>query len=321
MPSKPVAAFLDFATVGPGVDTSQLDAILDTHYYDFSAGPEIAERLHGAEVAIVNKALLDADAIRNAGSLKLIVLAATGSDNVDTAAAKEAGIAVANARQYCSAALAQHVFALILGLTQHVAEYDRLARSGAWSGSRSFALFDHPIRELGGRNLGIIGYGTLGRAVARIGRCLGMKLLVSQRPGDGSQPPAGRMPIPDVIEQSDVLSLHCPLNEATRHLLGADEFRRMKRDAIVINTARGGLIDQQALVEALRAGEIGGAGIDVLPVEPPPADSPLLDPGIPNLIVTPHVAWAAQESRQRAVDQVAENIASFYAGGNLRRIV
>jgi glycerate dehydrogenase len=210
---------------------------------------------------------------------------------------------------------------LILGLTQKVGAYDALARSGAWSKSRSFALFDYPIRELAGRNLAIVGYGALGKAVAHVGRCLGMSLLISQRPGDKGPPPGGRVAIERVIEQADVLSLHCPLNDATRHLLGSDEFRRMKRDAIVINTARGGLIDQEALVEALRTGEIGGAGIDVLPVEPPPADAPLLAPDIPNLILTPHVAWAAKEARQRAIDQVAENIASFYAGGDLRRVV
>lgn len=321
MPSKPAAAFLDFATVGPGIDTSALDAVVAARYYDYSEPAEIAGRLAGCEIALLNKARVDREAIAQSPALKLIALAATGCDNVDTEAAAEAGIGVVNVREYCSAALAQHVFALILGLTQQVGLYDSLVRSGAWSRSRSFALFDYPIRELAGRKLGIVGYGTLGKAVARIGESFGMRILIAQRPGATGKPGAGRVPLADVIEQADVLSLHCPLTEASRHLLDAEAFRRMQRDAIVINTARGGLIDQEALAAALIAGEIGGAGIDVLPEEPPPADQPLLAPGIPNLILTPHIAWAAREARQRALDQVAENVAAFLAGDRLRRVV
>jgi glycerate dehydrogenase len=320
MPPKPAAAFLDFATIGPGVDTTRLDQVVAARYYDFSDPAEIPGRLSGCEVALVNKARLDRAAIEGAASLRLIVLAATGCDNVDTAAAADAGVAVANVRDYCAGAVAQHVFALILGLTQKVGPYDMLVRSGAWSRSRSFALFDYPIRELAGRNLGIIGYGTLGRAVARVGESLGMSLLIAQRPGTEGPPPPGRVSLDEVLAEADVLSLHCPLSDSTRHLLDAAAFRRMKRDAIVINTARGALIDQAALAEALRAGEIGGAGIDVLPVEPPPAGHALLERGILNLIVTPHIAWAAREARQRVIDQVAENVASFLEGGELRRV-
>jgi glycerate dehydrogenase len=210
---------------------------------------------------------------------------------------------------------------LVLGLTQQVGLYDGLVRSGAWTRSRSFALFDYPIRELAGRRLGIIGYGSLGRTVAGIGESFGMELLIAQRPGTAGEPEAGRVPVDRVLAEADVLSLHCPLTDATRHLLDADAFRRMKKDAIVINTARGGLIDQDALADALRSGEIGGAGIDVLPEEPPPADNPLLERGIPNLIMTPHIAWAAHESRQRAIDQVVANVAAFLTGDSLRRIV
>jgi glycerate dehydrogenase len=321
MSPKPVAAFLDFATVGPGIDTARLDALADVRYYDYSRASDVAERLKGTEIAVLNKATLARDAIAGAAGLKLIVLAATGCDNVDTAAARAAGIAVANVREYCSSALAQHVFALILGLTQKVGPYDMLVRSGAWSRSLSFALFDYPIRELSGRKLGIVGYGTLGQAVGRIGESLGMQLLIAQRPGADGPPPQGRLPLATVIAEADVLSLHCPLTEATRHLLDAAAFRRMKRDAIVINTARGALIDQQALADALRTGQIGGAGIDVLPLEPPPADQPLLKRDIPNLILTPHIAWSAKEARQRAIDQVAENIEAWLAGKELRRIV
>lgn len=321
MASKPAAAFLDFATVGPGVDTSSIDSKVDARYFDFSEPTEIASRIDGCEVVLINKANLNGEMLARAGSLRLIALAATGSDNVDLAAAKKASVAVCNVRDYCSDALAQHVFALVLGLTQQIGRYANLVRSGAWSKSRSFALFDFPIRELAGRNLGIVGYGALGQAVARVGRGFDMNVLISQRPGTDGAPPKDRIPFDRVVAESDVLSLHCPLTDATRHLLGEAEFKKMKRDAIVINTARGALIDQQALADALRKQEIGGAGIDVLPVEPPPADAPLLAPNIPNLVVTPHIAWAAREARQRAIDQLADNIESFYAGGDLRRIV
>ena len=321
MSSKPAAVFLDFATVGPGIDTTRLDELTSMTYHDFSRVGDLAERLEGKEIVVLNKASLGREAIAAAAKLRLIVVSATGCDNVDTAAARAAGIAVANVREYCSSALAQHVFALILGLTQQIGPYDVLVRSGAWSRSRSFALFDYPIRELSGRKLGIVGYGTLGQAVGRIGERLGMELLISQRPGDNGPPPEGRLPLATVIAEADVLTLHCPLTEATRHLLDAAAFRRMKRDAIVINTARGALIDQQALADALRTGQIGGAGIDVLPLEPPPADQPLLKRDIPNLILTPHIAWSAKEARQRAIDQVAENIEAWLAGTELRRIV
>jgi glycerate dehydrogenase len=173
---------------------------------------------------------------------------------------------------------------------------------------------------LTGCTLGIVGYGSLGQAAARIGGTLGMRVLVSARP-KSAVVPAGRVAFETLLEQADVLSLHCPLTDATRHLIGAPELKRMKSDAILINTARGGLVDDEALAAALRSGEIGGAGIDVLPVEPPPDDQPLLAPDIPNLILTPHIAWAARESRQRALDQVVENIADFLDGGKLRRVV
>jgi glycerate dehydrogenase len=320
--AKPKAAFLDYATVGPNVDTSALEKLVDATYHECSDPDEVAARVADCDIAILNKAKLGRAAIEGAKRLKLIALVATGSDNVDLAAAKQRGVAVANIRDYCSTALSQHVFALILGFTQQIERYSNLVRSGAWQKSQTFAMFDFPIRELTGRTLGLCGYGTLGQAVARIGECLGMKIIVSARLGtERADVPSDRVHFDDVIAESDVLSLHCPLTPQTRHMIGAPQFKRMKRDAILINTARGGLIDSEALVAALRAGEIAGAGIDVLASEPPDADDPLLAPDVPNLIVTPHIAWAAQESRQRALDQVTENIADFLAGGRLRRIV
>jgi glycerate dehydrogenase len=322
MRQKPKAAFLDFATLGPSVDTSALDRLLDVTYYPFSDEDEIPARIGGCDVVLVNKAYLSPDAIAGADALRLIALSATGTDNVDTAAAKRRGVAVANTRDYCTKAVVQHVFALVLCLTQNIVGYDRLSRSGAWSRSRSFALFDYPIRELGDRSLGIVGYGSLGRSVADVGRCFGMRVLVSARPNARPDEVAGdRLPFRDVLEQADVLSLHCPLTDDTYHMIGAPQLAQMQPDALLINTARGALVDNAALATALRAGRLGGAGIDVLPIEPPEDDHPLLASDVPNLIVTPHIAWAALEARQRALDQVAENVAAFLDGKALRRVV
>jgi glycerate dehydrogenase len=322
MRQKPKAAFLDFATLGPGVDTSALDRLLDVTYYAFSDEEEIPARIAGCEVVLVNKAHLSSGAIAGAQALRLIALSATGTDNVDVAAAKRRGVAVANTRDYCTKAVAQHVFALVLCLTQNIVGYDRLSRSGAWARSRSFALFDYPIRELAGRSFGIVGYGSLGRSVAEVARCFGMRVLVSARlDARPAAIPPDRLPFAEVLEQADVLSLHCPLTDDTYHMIGASELARMKPDALLVNTARGALVDNAALAEALRAGRLGGAGIDVLPVEPPEHDHPLLAADVPNLIVTPHVAWAALEARQRALDQVAENVVGFLDGRALRRVV
>ncbi|MGD8341882.1 MAG: D-2-hydroxyacid dehydrogenase [Gammaproteobacteria bacterium] len=321
MRTRPVASFLDFATLGPGVSTTTLDDVVEARYFDYSDPGEVRERLERSEVVLLNKVKLDRSLIEAARDLQLIVVTATGCDNVDTAAAEEAGVAVANVRDYCSGAVAQHVFALVLSLTQQIGRYDSLVRSGVWSAGRSFSLFDYPIRELQGRNLGIVGFGSLGRSVARIGEAFGMNVLVAGRIGSADPLPEGRIPFDEVLVEADVLSLHCPLTDATRHVIDAGALARMKRDSLLINTARGALVDYEALASALQSGEIAGAGIDVFAAEPPPATDPLLGSDLPNLIVTPHIAWAALESRQRALDQAADNIAAFYAGNSLRRLV
>jgi glycerate dehydrogenase len=319
MSNRPTAAFLDFATLGPNVSTASIDAVVEAKYFPYSRADEVAERLAAAEIAIVNKVKLDRNAITAAPRLRLIALTATGIDNVDCKAAEERGIAVANAREYASRAVAQHVFALVLALTNHVARYDALVRADAWRRSSSFALFDYPIHELAGRSLGVVGYGALGQAVAALGRCLGMEAMISTRVRD--EPEVGRVPFTTLLRSADIVSLHCPLTRETHHLIGAAELKLMKPDALLINTARGGLVDGEALRAALKSGTIGGAGIDVLPVEPPGADEPLLAPDIPNLLVTPHVAWAAREARQRALEQVAENVQAYLRGERLRRVV
>jgi glycerate dehydrogenase len=207
---------------------------------------------------------------------------------------------------------------VLLLLTHKLREYDALVRSGAWQRGEQFCLLDYPIRELTGRKLGIVGYGTLGRGVARAAQAFGLEVLVANRPGGERAP--GRMDLDALLSQVDVLSLHCPLSPATTGLIGARQLGLMKPDAVLVNTARGALIDSQALVDALRAGRLGGAAIDVLPQEPPVDGNPLLASDIPNLIVTPHIAWAAREARQRCIDEMAANVEDFRRGGRRGRL-
>lgn len=282
---------------------------------DAHIGPRMAD----ADIVLLNKCVLTRDHLRSARRLKLIALAATGTDNVDLAAASELGIAVCNVRGYCGQSVMQQVWAMILGLTQHVTEYTALAKDGSWVRNEEQTLFAHPIRELAGRTLGIIGWGELGKATARGAQAFGMRVLIANRPGAGPEP--GRVDLDQLLAMSDVVSLHCPLTPATRGMIGARELALMKPDALLINTARGALVDGHALAAALKAGRLGGAGIDVLPREPPVDGDPLLDPSIPNLLLTPHVAWAAREARQRCLDEAAANVQDFLNGGRRGRVV
>ena len=280
--------------------------------YDYTLKDDTIERIDGASVIISNKVMLDEKALRSVPGLKLVCIAATGTNNVDLEAAKALAIPVCNVRGYATATVSQHALALILALSTRLIDYHEAVRSDRWQQARQFCLLDYPIRELAGKTLGIVGYGELGRGVARLGEALGMKLLIAQRPGGPAEP--GRIPLHELLPQVDVLSLHCPLTPETQNLIGAREFALMKRDAILINTARGGIVDEQALADALRQGRIGGAGVDVLTVEPPVKGNVLLDPDIPNLIVTPHSAWASRETRQRLVDELVTNIRAFLKG-------
>ena len=314
------AVFLDFGTVSNGdLDPAPLERVLPgIVLYERSAQAEVPARIAGQEFVLANKSVIDRATIAANPQLRFIGLTATGVDNVDIAAARAAGVAVCNLRDYCTDSVAQHAFALLLALTRRIADYDALVAGGHWQEARQFSVFPYPIRELRGRVLGIVGFGTLGRAVARIGEAFGMQVEIANRPGGARA--EGRKDLDELLPRLDVLSLHCPLNDATRGLVSRERLARMKPDAVVINTARGALIDPAALAEALKAGRLGGAGIDVLEQEPPPADHPLLDPAIPNLIVTPHVAWAAREARQRCLDELALNVQAFLAGERRNRV-
>jgi glycerate dehydrogenase len=314
--------FLDYATVSfhGDLDPASLHRALPRlELRDHTSQPDVARAIAGAEVVLVNKLRLTREIIEGAPGLKLIALAATGTNNIDLDAARERGVAVCNLRDYCTASVVQHVFGVLLLLTHKLREYDALVRSGAWQRGEQFCLLDYPIRELTGRKLGIVGYGTLGRGVARAAQAFGLEVLVANRPGSDCMP--GRMILDELLPQVDVLSLHCPLSPATTGLIGARQLELMKPGAVLINTARGALVDSQALANALRAGRLGGAAIDVLPQEPPVDGNPLLAGDIPNLIVTPHIAWAARESRQRCIDEMAANVEDFRRGGRRGRVV
>lgn len=315
------AVVLDLATITRGdLDLSALDAALPGWVgYPVTRSDELHARLAGAEVVLTNKIKLDRAALDAAHDLKLICLAATGTNNIDLDAATERGIAVCNIRAYCTASVAQHVFALVLALTINIPGYRKLLDEGAWRDSPQFCLLDYPIRELAGKIFGVVGFGELGRAAAQIAEAFGMSVVVADRPG--AAPQRGRLPLDELLTVADVVSLHCPLTPATRGLIDAEALQRMKRDALLINTARGALVDEAALAAALRAGTLGGAGIDVLSEEPPVHGNPLLDADIPNLIVTPHIAWAAREARQRAIDEMAANARAFLAGEHRNRVV
>jgi glycerate dehydrogenase len=315
------AIFLDYATVSfnGDLDPAALRrAMSDLELRDHTAQEAVADAAHGAAAILVNKLRITREVIEGAPALELIALAATGTNNVDLDAARERGVAVCNLRDYCTASVVQHVFGVLLLLTHRLREYDALVRAGAWQRGEQFCLLDYPIRELTGRKLGIVGYGTLGRGVARAAEAFGLEVLVANRPGGERVP--GRTDLDEILPQVDVLSLHCPLSPATAGLIGARELALMQPDAVLLNTARGGLIDSQALADALRAGRLGGAAIDVLPQEPPVAGNPLLAGDIPNLIVTPHIAWAAREARQRCLDEMAANVEDFRRGGRRGRV-
>jgi len=316
--------FLDYKTVDPSdLDLSPLRKIApNLILYDKTAADEVNKRIQDAEIIIINKTKLDATALYQAKKVKLICLVATGTDNVDLVAAKEQGVTVCNIKNYCTDSVAQHVVLSILALSHHFNEYQLSLKQGLWQKSEQFCLLEYPITELSAKTLGIVGLGVLGTAVANLAVSFGMRILVAEsfRPENGmtndaqQKPEFKRVPFQDLVSQSDVISLHCPLTPETKDLFDLKTFKSMKKNALLINTARGGLINDEALLHALENGSIAGAALDVLDREPPAADHPLLTSGLPNLIVTPHIAWAAREARQRALDEIAKNIACYLKG-------
>lgn len=287
--------------------------------YPASTAAQAVERLQGATIAISNKVPLRAEALAALPGLKMIAVAATGTDNVDLAAARERGIVVSNIRGYAHAAVPEHTFALILALRRQLLAYRADIEAGLWEQSPRFCLFHHPIRDLHGSRLGLLGYGELGRQVAHLGRAFGMEVVVHTRtPTD--DPGVRNVSWDELLETSDVLSLHAPLTDATRNIIGAAELARMRPSSILINTARGGLVDEAALADALQRGVIAGAGFDVLSKEPPVPDNPLVRLRLPNFLLTPHSAWASGQAMQGLADQLIGNIEAFAAGRPANRV-
>lgn len=281
--------------------------------YDQTRPGEVVARIRDASIVITNKVKLPGEVLAQAPAVKLIAVAATGTDNVDLAYCRAHGIVVSNIRGYAVHTVPEHAFMMMLALRRSLLGWRQDLRAGLWETAEQFCLFTRPIHDLHSSTLGLIGYGSLGRGMHRLAEAFGMRVLIAEHKG-AAQVREGYTPFETVLREADVISLHTPLTPETRHLIGAREFLMMKPGAILINTARGGLVDEAALVDALKSGAIAGAGFDVLSVEPPVAGNPLLQLDLPNFILTPHVAWSSREAMQTLADQLVDNIEAFVAG-------
>lgn len=317
------AVFLDYGTMGADdLDLSALERVAPKlEVYDSTSAHQRRDRVRDAEIVFCNKVGLDEETLAAAGVLRYIGLAATGTDNVDLQYASTRGIAVSNLVAYCTPSVVEHVFALTLALVRNLCTYRDAVTEGRWAKANQFCLLDYPIRQLAGATLGVVGYGELGQAVARAAQQFGMNVMIARRSGQSATQADGRFSLDEVIACSDVLTLHCPLTSETRELINEDTLVQMKPTAMLINTARGALIDAVALRNALTNGIIAGAGIDVLDDEPPIHGNPLLDYSGHNLIVTPHIAWASRDARQNAINELAKNLQAFIDGEHRNRVV
>ncbi len=309
------AVFLDYKTVDANdLDLGSIKELLpEIVVHAFSNEAEVHERIEDAEVAIANKVVFDAEVFARASKLKLICVTATGTNNIDLEAATRSGVVVCNIRDYCTDSVVQHVLLSILTLMHSFKDYSTSIESGDWQDGKSFSLLQHPIAELSGKSIGILGYGVLGQGVARAAATLGLNVLVCESFAKDKKPDEDlkRISFEAFLTESDIISLHCPLTDNTEGLFDDNAFKKMKSSAILINTARGGLIDDHALIKAIEDKVIAGAAIDVLNQEPPDSSHPLIQKQYSNLIITPHIAWAAREARQRALDRIGENIDAF----------
>ena len=307
---------LDLDTLGPSdLDLSKIYKLpVEWEIHKLCQPSDVSKLISDADIVLINKSPIGELELQKAKRLKFISIFATGTDIIDLDAAKRRNIVVSNAVRYGTASVVQHVWALILTLTTQLDNYREAATNGRWEDSESFCVMDYPISELHGKILGIIGAGELGLGVAKIAKAFGMDVVFASLTGHQHSRQRNRIPLQQLLAKSDIVSLHCPLTSLTNRLIGHNELTLMKKTSILINTARGALVDEVALKEALITGKIAGAATDVLSEEPPLDGNILLDKSIPNLVITPHVAWIAKESRQRLLDQVAGNIAAFLAG-------
>jgi glycerate dehydrogenase len=313
--------FLDRDTISPETVLRTFSFPHELELFDRTTAEQVAGRIAEADIVITNKAPVREAAMEGARRLRLVAVAATGTDVVDVKAANARGVTVSNIRNYAVNTVPEHTFALLLALRRSILPYRESVARGRWREAAQFCYFDYPIRDLAGSTLGVIGDGALGKSVAKLGEAFGMKVLFSDYKGTTGMGPL-YTPFWDVLRLSDVITLHTPLLPSTRNLIGAAEFAAMERKPLLINTARGGLVDEAALVQALRSGQIAGAGFDVVTTEPPPDDHLLVQLlELPNFILTPHVAWASQEAIQGLADQLIDNVEAFWAGSPRNAVV
>ena len=315
------AAILDAATLGfDDLDFVPLtNAVEHMHCYQQTKASDTVKRLTGVQIALVNKVVLDASVLSQLPLLKHIIVLATGVNNIDLSAAKALGISVQNCRAYGVDSVAQHCLMLMLCLSTKMLNYRRSIKNGDWSKSTQFCMLDFPVESLSGKTLGIVGYGDLGKGVADLALAFGMKILIAQRPGKNVEPKSGRLGLAKMLPQVDILSLHCPLTQDTTDLIDWPQLCALPNSAFLINCARGGVVNELALLKALDEGQIAGAGVDVLTQEPPLKDHPLLTVDRDNLIITPHTSWASRQARQTILSQAQENIMSLRSGQDLVR--
>ena len=306
---------LERNSVGTDVDVSCYEKFGEVTYYPNTVAENTAERVRDADIIIANKAPMNEDTLKDAPNVKLICLFATGFDNVDLAYCKSRGIKVANVVNYSTAAVVQHTFLLALALEEKLVHYDNYVKSGEYGAQDRFSNFDRPFRELEGKTWGIVGMGNIGRGVAKVARAFGCKVIFYTASGKSTCTEYERVEFDALLSQSDILSLHCPLSDRTRGLINKEAFSKMKKSAVLVNVARGPVVDTQALYDALTEGQIAAAGLDVLEKEPISRDNPLNEiKDSTKLIITPHLAWASTEARERLVDEVAKNIQAFLEG-------
>lgn len=318
MITKEYLVFLDRATLIADLRIPDFDHVWVEH--PACTPDQVADLLWRASVAITNKAPITRQVLEACPKLRLIAVAATGTNNVDLEACRERGIAVCNIRGYAEHTVPEHVFMLLLTLRRNLLAWRDTLQKGAWQKAEQFCLFDHEIHDLHGSTLGLIGHGSIGAGVERLAQAFGMNVLIAEH-RNATEIRPGRVAFDEVLQRADQISLHTPLTEATRGLIGAREFGLMKRNAVLINTARGGVVDETALISALKTRRIAGAGFDVLSVEPPAADNPLLALNLPNFLLTPHVAWSSREAMQSLANQLIDNIEAFVRGEERNRVV
>lgn len=281
--------------------------------YPATSAGQVLARIQDATIVITNKVHLRREILAQLPKLKMVAVSATGTDNVDIAYCKERGIVVSNIRNYAAHTVPEHVFMLMLALRRNLLAFREDVQKGEWQKAAQFCLFTHPVRDLYGSTLGIMGGGSIGKSVALIAQAFGMNVLLAEHK-DATEVRPGYTAFDTVLRESDVITLHLPLKENTRHMISTAEFERMRPGALLINTARGGLVDEAALLQALQSGRLGGAGFDVLTKEPPTEGHPLLDINLPNFILTPHIAWSGREAMQTMADQLIANIEAYVAG-------